>query len=250
MNYHLIDGKAFSIDAFGGIYAVTQNNFEHQMSLLKDFNIKVASLSDIVDNNVKEEFSVALTFDDGNPSDFDIVFPILLKYGFPATFFLSIQNVEKNGVIWEKYIQMVKKGFDIGSHGIYHKDLSIIEPSEIRTELEQSKLIIERNVNESIRFFSLPYGMYNSKVIKQAKILGFDAILSTQFNFVNPSEKSFVLGRWNIKRNTSIKDFILIIKNHRFTVKKYKYISKVKKYIMDFLGSSLINKVNTLKNRY
>jgi len=31
LNYHLIDGQAYSFDAFGGIYAVTQSNFEHQM---------------------------------------------------------------------------------------------------------------------------------------------------------------------------------------------------------------------------
>lgn len=250
LNYHLIDGKAYSFDAFGGIYAVTQSNFELQMRALFDYNIKVASLDKIIDNKVKEDFCIALTFDDGNPSDFDLVFPILKQYGYRATFFLSIQNVENNGVTWDKYRQMVIHGFSIGSHGMTHRDLTLLEPTELKTELELSKQTIENNINTSVRFFSLPFGMYNSKVLKQAQNLGYEAILTTQFNDVNPSKKPFIIDRWSIKRNTSNIDFKRVIQNQHITTLKYKFISGFKKFFLKGFGTSIANKIYTLKNKY
>lgn len=249
LNYHLIDGKIYDFDAFGGIYAVKQNQFELQMSALNDNNIKVVSLNDIIDNKVDEDFCVALTFDDGNPSDFDLVFPILKQYRFTATFFLSIQNIENNGVTWKKYRDMQNYGFNIGSHGITHRDLSKIDLREVEYELKQSKIIIEKNIFNSVRFFSLPFGMYNSTVVQFAKKNGYNAILTTQFNYVYPSVHPFVIDRWSIKRNTSITEFIRIIQNNKVTVKKYKYISAIKKVFLSSLGSSITNKVYTFKNK-
>lgn len=249
LNYHLIDGEIYRFDAFGEIYAVTQKNFVQQMSILKESNIKVASLNDIVDNRVKEEFCVALTFDDGNPSDFDLVFPLLKQLGYTATFFLSIHNLERNGVLWDQYRQMISHGFGIGSHGMTHRDLTIINPSEVEMELLQSKQTIESKVNYSIRFFSLPFGMYNSKVSKQAQDAGYEAIFTTRFNLVCPSEKPFVIDRWSVKRNASMKDFKQIVQNHRFTVSKYTYVSVIKKGILSGIGSSIINKLYTFINK-
>lgn len=250
LNYHLIDGKAYSYNAFGGIYAVDLKDFERQLSVLKDFDVKVSSLNDVIDNKISDNFCVALTFDDGNPSDFDLVFPLLMKYGYTATFFLSTQNLEKNGVLWENYRQMKNQGFGIGSHGITHRDISNIYSSEAKIELQESKRIIESNINDSVRFFSVPFGRYNSNIIKLAKQVGYEAILSTQFNFVRPSEKPFVIHRWSIKRNTSIEEFKKIIQNHRYTVKKHIFVSALKKLFVSGFGSSFTNKAYTFKNKY
>jgi len=250
INYHQITQKDDKTNTFGRIYSITQKNFELQMKALKNCNIKVASLHEIIENKIDEEFCVALTIDDCNISDFNIVFPLLKQFGYTATFFLSTQNVGKNGVTWEQYRQIAVQGFDIGSHGISHRDLTLINYNEINIELEQSKNIIENNINKSISLFSLPFGMYNSKIKKMAYNIGYKAILTTQFNFTYPSKKPFVIKRWSVKMNTSIKDFRNIIQNNKFTIQKYIYTSAIKKKILYFFGSSIINKVNTFTNKY
>jgi len=250
INYHKIIQKADKTNTFGEIYSITQKNFELQMKALKDCNIKVASLNEIIENKIDEEFCVALTIDDCNLSDYRIVFPILKQLGYTATFFLSTQNVGKNGVTWEQYRQMAVQGFDIGSHGMSHRDLTLINHDEINIELEQSKYIIENNINKSISLFSLPFGMYNSHIKKLAHKIGYKAILTTQFNFIYPSEKPFVIKRWSVKMNTSINDFRNIIQNHKFTVQKHICISAIKKKFLYCFGSSIINKANTFINKY
>jgi len=251
LNYHLIDNKTYEFDSFGGIYAVKIEDFKEQMQVLKDNNIPVVSLKEVLNNNITENFNVAITFDDGNPSDFDVVYPVLKRHNYTASFFLCIQNIkENNSAIWEHYRKMKREGFEIASHGLTHRDLTKIEDNLLIKEMQNSKLIIEKNLETSVLFFSLPFGMYNKNVIKSAKDAGYKSLLSTHFKFADPEKKSFLSGRWSIKRTTSIDDFKLIIQNDRLTILKYRCISFMKKFFISGMGSSLTNKLYTFKNKH
>lgn len=48
--------------------------------------------------------SVVLTFDDGYKDNFTTVYPILKKYGLPATFFLATGYIETDKVKWENWL--------------------------------------------------------------------------------------------------------------------------------------------------
>lgn len=243
INYHLIDDQSYHFDSFGGIYAVELSNFKRQLTILKENKIKVVSLDDLFDNSINDEFCIALTFDDANPSDFDLVYPLLKEFNYPATFFLSIHNLEKNGVSWEKYIQMKNDGFQFGSHGMSHKDLSTLSSTEVQEELNRSKQLIEAHLNSPIQYFSLPFGMYNHSVHQQAMDVGYEAILTTQFICYDPKEQKSIIHRWSVKRNTTLSEFTKIIQNNSFVIKKYTVISKIKKTILKLVGTKLLNKL-------
>lgn|GEM_PF-862874 len=250
LNYHLIDDQKHQYDNLGEIYAVTLKDFEQQMLFLKHAKIKVVSLSNLLANKVDDDYCVALTFDDGNPSDLKLVAPLLQKLGFKATFFLSLHSLEKEIVTWKHYQQLLADGFEIGSHGVSHRDLSSLSFSDVIDELEQSKQIIEKQLQIPISFFSLPFGMYNSKVIQQAKEVGYQAIFTTTFKFVYPSQSPFLVHRWSLKRKTSFTDFKRITQGNPFIIKKYSYFSALKKFILKSMGSNLVNKLHILKNKY
>jgi peptidoglycan/xylan/chitin deacetylase (PgdA/CDA1 family) len=63
---------------------------------------------------------VVLTFDDSVRSHFTVVRPILLKYGFGATFFITegfdFPTNKQDYMTWDHIAQLHKDGFEIGNH--------------------------------------------------------------------------------------------------------------------------------------
>jgi peptidoglycan/xylan/chitin deacetylase (PgdA/CDA1 family) len=248
LNYHLIDGQLHAMDDFARIYAVELAEFEKQMQLLKDEQIYVATLDDIVDQKLSVDFCVGLTFDDGNPSDYSLVYPILQKHGFPATFFISKFHFDRHELNWQDYETMLRNGHSLGAHGIHHVDLTTLDKKALTDELTASKNLLLEKLQYPTRFFSLPFGMYNPQVVEAAKAAGFDALFSTQFELHPVSSHHFVIGRWSMKRNTSLKTFKAVLRRRHGLLLRYQLKAKIKSALMSTLGSGLINKINIAKN--
>lgn len=63
---------------------------------------------------------VVLTFDDSAKSHFTVVRPILKRYGFGATFFITegfdFASNKKDYMTWDEIAQLHRDGFEIGNH--------------------------------------------------------------------------------------------------------------------------------------
>ena len=75
---------------------------------------------------------VVLTFDDSAKSHFTVVRPLLLNYGFSATFFITegfdFKENKRDYMTWDEIAQLHQDGFEIGNHtrdhlGIHDKNL-------------------------------------------------------------------------------------------------------------------------------
>ena len=82
---------------------------------------------------------VVLTFDDGNKSDYTYVAPLLKRYGFGATFFvtegLNFLNNKVHYVTWEEIRQLHEAGFEIGNHTRHHKNVNTQSKEELLADL-------------------------------------------------------------------------------------------------------------------
>jgi peptidoglycan/xylan/chitin deacetylase (PgdA/CDA1 family) len=122
--------------------------------------------------------AIILNFDDDWKGQFTYAVPILEKYGFKATFFvttgcLTYQNSSfcnnaggDSAMTWEDIRSLSELGHDIQSHGMSHKDLTTQSASDLEYEVGQSKQsLLEHGYNSTI--FSTPYasGSGNSTVI-------------------------------------------------------------------------------------
>ncbi|MFT5524004.1 MAG: peptidoglycan/xylan/chitin deacetylase (PgdA/CDA1 family), partial [Pirellulaceae bacterium] len=71
---------------------------------------------------------VVLTFDDSVKSHFTIARPILKKYGFGGTFFITegfdFKTNKKDYMTWEQIAELHKDGFEIGNHTRDHLGIS------------------------------------------------------------------------------------------------------------------------------
>jgi peptidoglycan/xylan/chitin deacetylase (PgdA/CDA1 family) len=80
-----------------GMY-VTVETFEKHMAFISK-NFKILSLEDLADHH-RLKNACMVTFDDGWADNYDYAFPILKKYGIPATIFLSTNLVGKKEWPW------------------------------------------------------------------------------------------------------------------------------------------------------
>src|SRR5437588_1822138 len=68
---------------------------------------------------------VVLTFDDASKSHFTEARPVLLKYRFGATFFVTegwdMATNKRDYMSWEEIGRLHRDGFEIGNHTLDHK---------------------------------------------------------------------------------------------------------------------------------
>jgi peptidoglycan/xylan/chitin deacetylase (PgdA/CDA1 family) len=88
---------------------------------------------------------VVLTFDDASKSHFTIARPVLLKYKFGATFFVTegwdFATNKKDYMTWEEIAQLHKDGFEIGNHT---KDHQAVTDKTVRDLAAQVRAINDR----------------------------------------------------------------------------------------------------------
>ena len=82
---------------------------------------------------------IVLTFDDGVKSDATYVAPLLKKYGFNATFYITeglnfLQDKDRY-LTWEEVRGLDEAGFEIGNHTRHHKDVCTQSREELIADL-------------------------------------------------------------------------------------------------------------------
>jgi len=245
LNYHQIDnGNYDDSSALDKIYAVRDTAFKEQVDALLSNKIPVVSLNDIYNDTIDASFAVSITADDGNNSDYEVIYPLLNKHNIPATFFL----LTNKNINWSRINEMIGEGFSVGSHGISHCDLTKLSRSELRMELEQSKKLIEDKTNQAVDFFSLPFGLYNQKVMAAGREAGYKALLTTTVRLNDPKKNRFILHRWSIKRTTSLEEFEHVLLSRK-RLKRKIYISTLKSALRKKLGKSISDQLNLIFNK-
>ena len=142
----------------------------------------------------KEQLAV-ITFDDGYFDNFHYACPILKEFGFTATFFLTTEyigtdqflprdkkrgNAEKDRLLnWSEVSEMKKAGFTFGSHSLTHANLVSIDPEQARKEINESKKILETQLQEPTNFFCYPFGSYSPEIKRMVADAGYQAAFAT-----------------------------------------------------------------------
>ena len=83
---------------------------------------------------------VVLTFDDSAKSHFTIVRPLLLKYNFGATFFITegfdFKENKRDYMTWEEIAELHRNGFEIGNHTRDHLGISDANVPQLAEQLD------------------------------------------------------------------------------------------------------------------
>jgi peptidoglycan/xylan/chitin deacetylase (PgdA/CDA1 family) len=83
---------------------------------------------------------VVLTFDDSKASHYTVVRPLLKKYRFGATFFISegfsFRTNKEDYLTWEQIAELHRDGFEIGNHTRDHKGVTKANLAGLREQVE------------------------------------------------------------------------------------------------------------------
>lgn len=197
--------------------------FDLQMSHLKQDGYRIIGLGEAVDrvsglnseNAVKKEKVAVLTFDDGFRNFHDHAYPVLKKYGFGATVFLSTDYIDRNRRIfegrecmtWEEVRFLSNEGIVFGSHAVTHEPLISMDMKTIQMELMQSKERIQNEIGKPVEYFSFPYRYpeHDKEFIRRIESLlvlaGYRAAVSTRIGTVKKGDGVYSLKRIPISSN-------------------------------------------------
>ncbi len=151
------------VSAYGIIIETPfEDNFQHNNNNASDNDVLVVdnlpSLYFKEQKEKKEDKFVILMFDRGYESIFSKAKPILDKFGFKASIFIScdyIGNVK--GMNWNQVRQLYTDGYDIQSHGLIHTSLvDLKSENEIKSVISGGKECLQKN-GFSPTVFQAPY---------------------------------------------------------------------------------------------
>ncbi|MDD3655941.1 MAG: polysaccharide deacetylase family protein [Atribacterota bacterium] len=214
----------FCIGESPDAYTINIDCFKQQMNFLRENDYRVISISQLLEcikNNFFPEKPAVITIDDGFKSVYNLAFPILKEYGFPATLYLYTDFIDNgpNQLSWLEVKEMIDMGIEIGSHSLSHTNLLNLKQNEsyleylnrIKKEIFLSKTILERNTGSSVLSFAYPYGVYSQEIKMLAKQAGYKALLNV--NNMNNSIpiNAYSLNRQIISSNCSLTQFQSIV---------------------------------------
>ncbi|WP_372629897.1 polysaccharide deacetylase family protein [Cohnella sp.] len=193
------------------ITSLSAANFEKQLEWMKANNFKWITMSQyrdfILHSAPVPDNAVLLTFDDGYESLYSQAYPLLKKYGAPASAFLIVGKVgERKGAFpkatWEQVKEMRQGGIEFFSHtfdshsyvptapgsnalkpklawNMYLKKEKRMETEaeyeeRVTEDLRQANEILQRELGTPNYALAFPYGAHSQAVLDICKRLGID----------------------------------------------------------------------------
>jgi peptidoglycan/xylan/chitin deacetylase (PgdA/CDA1 family) len=193
-------------------YWVTAAQLGEHLRCIQDAGYRVARLSDLWHSPSRQR-TVALSFDDGRASDYEVAFPLLMEAHATADFFVNTANIGTPGFLgWGQITEMQRAGMSFQSHGHQHVDLSRLTTQELLSQVRESKRRLEDGLGARVEFLAAPYGLFDHRVLHAAREQGFDALCTSKAWPARPGAQT--IGRVAIYRHTPTREFHRIVTRH------------------------------------
>lgn len=211
-----------------GPWAVSEDVFRQQMHWLT-IHCKIVSLTDLLTQSSNaNQIQVALTFDDGYACLYDTVLPILQSINAVATVYINtgwMSDCDKTRkksnsdlghyfgekfLTWNEVIALDQAGWEIGSHGVNHIDLTQCDAEINRNELLNSKSAIQNILKKECQHFAYTWGRHSKYLRKEVYNAGYRYAVAAHHKALKNDDK-MALPRLNIDRHYSHEDFKKII---------------------------------------
>jgi peptidoglycan/xylan/chitin deacetylase (PgdA/CDA1 family) len=175
---------------------VNTDQLEAQLELILRKGYRASRFSEAVLEPPSAK-TVAITFDDGFGSVYDLARPILRRLGLVGTVFVPTDfpedpasplrwpgidhwvggrhHDELRPMSWDQLAELADEGWEIGSHTKSHPHLPTLDDSALDTELAESREILEDRLGRPCETLAYPYGDHDARVIEAAERAGYVA---------------------------------------------------------------------------
>ncbi|MDP1574181.1 MAG: polysaccharide deacetylase family protein [Coxiellaceae bacterium] len=208
-----------------GPWAISPDSFQAQISWLQK-HCDIVSLSELLKpSDYSPRIRVAITFDDGYACLYQHVLPFLKK----ATVYLNtnwigdepLYRINSNSELghypseqfltWDEVKILEQSGWEIGSHGADHLDLTQQAAEKIASELRHSKEHIENKLQKPCHHFAYTWGRHNKNLRNTVATVGYHTAVAAHHQMLSHTDDVFSLPRLNVDRNYSLDDFKRVV---------------------------------------
>ncbi len=168
------------------ITRVTPRQFAFQIEALLTAGFTPLPLCEGISHAGAQEKSVVLTFDDAYASVYKHAFPVLRANGVRATLYVpagyigrlddwdvNFCNLRFQHMTADQIIDLQAAGWEIGSHGINHLDLTRLEEERLEEEVAGSRVMLEKLTGSRVDAISYPFGNTDERVIACCQRAGY-----------------------------------------------------------------------------
>ncbi len=166
--------------------------FEKQMKFLADNGHQIVTLQEALDHmNRKTKLSsnaMAITIDGGYQDAFTNVFPILKKYGFPATFFIPPESIGRQRTIkgdsiecltWDQVREIRNCGMEIGFLAYHGQSIKLhYDEDAIKNSIAPAMKLLGREINPQVKYCAFKEGVPGKSLWHFLKQQGFGAVFT------------------------------------------------------------------------
>lgn len=183
--------------------------FEAQLEYLRQEAFTVLTLGEVVrrlrtGSSIPERCAV-LTVDDAYRSFLSGGMPLLRRYGYPVTLFVSTAVVGRPGYLsWEELRRLAEEGVEIGNHSHGHDYLLKRRNGEdrkawlerVKRDMLRAQDLLARNLGRPPALFAYPFGEYSPELADLVKGLGFAAAAAQQSGVISAQSDLYALPRF------------------------------------------------------
>ncbi|WNF30862.1 polysaccharide deacetylase family protein [Streptomyces sp. C11-1] len=181
LTYHSVTDP--SDDPYG--ITVSPRRLDEQLSWLRSRGLTGVGVAELLRTEAAVRRGlVGLTFDDGYADFLGEALPVLRRHGCRATVFVlpgrpgGVNEWDPLGprkplLTHEDVRRVAAAGMEVGSHGLYHQDLTTLTDQELGRETRDSRALIGDLTGTLPEGFCYPYGILDRRVTAAARSAGY-----------------------------------------------------------------------------
>ena len=106
-------------------------------------------------------------------------------------------SLERDRIMnWMELRRLADVGHEIGSHGLTHELLPLLDNDQLRAEVFGSRQRLQENLRRPVRSFCYPNGDVNSSVAMMVQAAGYTNAVTTAVGANEPHQDVYRLNRW------------------------------------------------------
>ncbi len=151
--------------------------------------------------------AVMITFDDGYGDVLGKASLVLVRLHLPATAYIITSRVsagDPSFLTWGELEALQRRGFEIGSHTVTHRDLRSLGDAQAHGELASSRRTLEEHLGHPVQWLAYPAGREDGRIVALARAAGYVLAVTTRPGSEQRADDPLELRRYEVLDTTTL----------------------------------------------